>query len=56
MFYRHMPKGVMQLNTIQVFSTVGFAVLLGTLNLYLQKVGMPIAEVNTLTASFFVSV
>lgn len=53
MFYQNMPKGVAQLNLIQVFSTVGFAVLLGTLNLYLQKVGMPIEEVNTLTASFF---
>lgn len=48
-----MPKGVLNLNLIQTFSTVGFAVLLGTLNLYLQTKGMPIAEVNILTASFF---
>src|SRR6185312_16402298 len=48
-----MPKGVLNLNLIQIFSTVGFAVLLGTLNLYLQTKGMPIAEVNILTASFF---
>lgn len=48
-----MPKGVLQLNIIQIFSTIGFAVLLGTLNLYLQSKGMPLAEVNILTASFF---
>jgi proton-dependent oligopeptide transporter, POT family len=53
MFKYDMPKGILNLNLIQIFSTVGFAVLLGTLNLYLQQKGMPIAEVNTLTASFF---
>ncbi|MSP53444.1 MAG: MFS transporter [Gammaproteobacteria bacterium] len=53
MFNHNMPKGVLNLNFVQLFSTVGFAVLLGTLNLYLQTKGMPIAEVNILTASFF---
>ena len=53
MFYRDMPKGVLYLNVITLFAVAGFAVLLGTLNLYLQKIGMPIAKVNTLTASFF---
>lgn len=53
MFRYDMPKGVLQLNLLQIFSTVGFAVLLSTLNLYLQSKGMPIKEVNTLTASFF---
>ena len=51
--YRNIPKGVLNLNIIQIFSTVGFAVLLGTLNLYLQSKGMPVAQVNLLTASFF---
>ena len=53
MFKYDMPKGVLNLNLIQIFSTVGFAVLLGTLNLYLQTKGMPMAEINILTASFF---
>lgn len=52
-FYKHLPQGIWQLNVIQFFSTTGFAVLLGTLNLYLQKRGLPLREVNTLTASFF---
>ena len=49
----NMPRGVINLNIIQIFSTTGFAVLLGTLNLYLQSKGMSIAQVNILTASFF---
>ncbi|MCF6765180.1 MFS transporter [Thiotrichales bacterium 19S3-7] len=50
---RFMPKGVLYINAVQTFSTVGFAVLLGTLNLYLQSRGMPVDEVNILVASFF---
>lgn len=50
---RFMPKGVLYINLIQTFSTVGFAVLLGTLNLYLQSRNMPLSNVNTLVASFF---
>ncbi|MCF6807763.1 MFS transporter [Thiotrichales bacterium 19S9-12] len=48
-----MPSGVYYINAIQTFSTVGFAVLLGTLNLYLQSLGMPVDKVNILVASFF---
>ncbi|MCP4475302.1 MAG: MFS transporter [Gammaproteobacteria bacterium] len=51
--YRNMPKGTLQIHSIQIFSIVGFAALLGTLNLYLQNKGMPIKTVDTLTASFF---
>lgn len=46
----HMPKGVLNINIISATSVIGFAVLLGTLNLYLQKRGLPIEEVNILTA------
>ena len=53
MKYPPMPKGVMNINLIQIFSTCGFAVLLSTLNLYLQKRGMVITHINTLVASFF---
>lgn len=51
--YAAMPTGVININLIQIFSTCGFAVLLSTLNLYLQTRGMLIAHVNTLVASFF---
>ncbi|TNF69176.1 MAG: MFS transporter [Gammaproteobacteria bacterium] len=50
---RFMPPGVLYINAVQTFSTVGFAVLLGTLNLYLQSRGMPVDKVNILVASFF---
>lgn len=54
MFKRYqMPKGVLNINIISATSVIGFASLLGTLNLYLQKRGLPVHEVTTLTASFF---
>jgi len=52
--YKNMPKGVLQLNLVQVFSTVGYAILMGLLNFYLTRNGgMSKTEANTLTASFF---
>ena len=49
-----MPTGVLNINLIQIFSTVGYAVLMGLLNFYLTNcTGMNKAEANTLTASFF---
>lgn len=49
-----MPKGVLQINIIQIFSTVGYAVLMGLLNFYLtDHGGFTKTEANTLTASFF---
>ena len=52
--YREMPKGVLLINIIQLFSTVGYAALMGLLNFYLtQHIGMAQSEANTLTASFF---
>ncbi|WP_151193573.1 peptide MFS transporter [Cysteiniphilum sp. JM-1] len=52
--YKDMPKGVLNINLIQVFSTVGYAVLMGLLNFYLSReAGMSKIEANTLTASFF---
>ncbi len=52
--YKDMPKGVININLLQVFSTVGYAVLMGLLNFYLSNHGgMSRMEANTLTASFF---
>ncbi|QLE79829.1 peptide MFS transporter [Francisella sp. Scap27] len=52
--YKEMPKGVLQINIIQIFSTVGYAVLMGLLNFYLtDHGGFTKTEANTLTASFF---
>ncbi|AKP73587.1 Dipeptide and tripeptide permease A [Piscirickettsia salmonis] len=52
--YKELPKGVLNINLIQVFSTVGYAVLMGLLNFYLSNyAGMSHPEANTLTASFF---
>jgi POT family proton-dependent oligopeptide transporter len=52
--YKEMPKGVFQINIIQIFSTVGYAVLMGLLNFYLtDHGGFTKTEANTLTASFF---
>ena len=52
--YKEMPKGTLTINLIQVFSTVGYAMLMGLLNFYLTKHGgMTKVEANTLTASFF---
>lgn len=52
--YREMPRGVLLINIIQLFSTVGYAALMGLLNFYLtQHIGMAQSEANTLTASFF---
>ena len=52
--YRELPPGVLNINLIQLFSTVGFAVLMGLLNFYLKD-HSPLsgAQINTLTASFF---
>ncbi|ODN42104.1 peptide MFS transporter [Piscirickettsia litoralis] len=52
--YKELPKGVLNINLIQIFSTVGYAVLMGLLNFYLSNfAGMSRPEANTLTASFF---
>lgn len=51
--YSDMPKGVISINLIQIFSTVGYAVLMGLLNFYLTTHGMSKFQANTLTASFF---
>ena len=52
--YKELPKGVLNINLIQIFSTVGYAVLMGLLNFYLSNyAGMSRTEANTLTASFF---
>ncbi len=52
--YKDMPKGVLQINIIQIFSTVSYAVLMGLLNFYLtDHGGFTKTEANTLTASFF---
>jgi len=52
--YKEMPKGVININLIQIFSTVGFAVLMGLLNFYLSNTaGLTRTEANILTASFF---
>lgn len=52
--YKEMPKGVLEINIIQIFSTVGYAVLMGLLNFYLtDHGGFTKTEANTLTASFF---
>lgn len=48
-----MPKGVLNINIVSATSVIGFASLLGTLNLYLQKRGLAVHDVTTLTASFF---
>ncbi|OIN83318.1 hypothetical protein KX00_1418 [Francisella sp. TX07-6608] len=52
--YKKMPQGVLQINIIQIFSTVGYAVLMGLLNFYLtDHGGFTKTQANTLTASFF---
>ncbi|MFZ9035915.1 MAG: MFS transporter [Francisellaceae bacterium] len=52
--YKDMPKGTLHINLIQIFSTVSYAVLMGTLMFYLNAYSdMSRTEVNTLTASFF---
>ena len=52
--YKEMPKGTLNINLIQVFSTVGYAILMGLLNFYLTNHGgFSKTEANTLTASFF---
>ena len=51
--YKELPKGVFNINLVQIFSTTGFAVLLGLLNFYLYRHGLSHTEANTLTASFF---
>lgn len=53
-YYKNMPNGVININFVQIFSTVGYAVLMGLLNFYLSReAGMSKIEANTLTASFF---
>lgn len=49
----NMPKGVFNIYMISITAIIGFASLLGTLNLYLQHRGLSVHEVNLLTASFF---
>ncbi|AHH46686.1 peptide transporter [Francisella tularensis subsp. holarctica PHIT-FT049] len=52
--YKKMPQGVLQINIIQIFSIVGYAVLMGLLNFYLtDHGGFTKTQANTLTASFF---
>ncbi|AIT10143.1 peptide transporter [Candidatus Francisella endociliophora] len=52
--YKEMPKGVIQIHLIQVFSLFGFATLLGLLNFYLSNdAGFTKTQANTITASFF---
>ncbi|WP_119344714.1 peptide MFS transporter [Facilibium subflavum] len=52
--YKELPKGVLNINLIQLFSTVGYAVLMGLLNFYLNNhTSLTRTEANTLTASFF---
>lgn len=52
--YKDLPKGVLHINLIQIFSTVGYAVLMGLLNFYLTNyIGISKTEANTLTSSFF---
>ncbi len=52
--YKDLPKGVLHINLIQIFSTVGYAVLMGLLNFYLTNyIGISKIEANILTSSFF---
>lgn len=48
-----MPKGVINLYIINATVSIGFGVLLSSLDLYLEQQGLPIREADTLTASFF---
>ena len=47
-----LPKVVYALTGIQTLTTMGFAMVLATLNLYLQSLGVSIHLATALTASF----